>query len=515
MRSLDGIIKSQRDTPLEGDNNVVPVSDDKNNAVNTLISGSQNDFWPAEFPKPQKPRRSFNFKFTFPKIKFAKPSLKLNFSFLPRKAVLTTLIVILILWGGAQVFSALPFNSIEENLSLLKLFKPGQYLVLFQNNAELRPTGGFMGSFADIDLGLGKISNVDFETNIYKRDKMFGYKVKLEPPEPIREFNKEDLWHMRDSNWSVDFPEAAQTIAWFYNQEGGREVDGVFAIDTTFITDILRLVGPIEMPEYNTTITADNFLSVVQYKVEIEYFQNPDNVEKNEPKSILKDMYPRILEKIKKADKKILGQIVLDNLKSKHILLYFRDGDSEKQVLEKNWGGGVVKTGGDYLAVNSANLTFSDKFAGLGAKSSLNISENIELNTEMTGDGEVINNLEVTRTHKGDGVWPDGNNDSFVRVFVPDGAALLDAQLGNKSVLNQIRLSREAGKTVFGAWVRLKPGDSKTLTLSYKLPFKLQKLDDYSLLVQKQPGTLPSGLNISLNGQQKFNGLLDGDTDIK
>lgn len=414
------------------------------------------------------------------------------------KLIAIVVIGSMISWGSLYGFKK---TSLGKNVSLWKLIKDGKYLVLFQNNSELRATGGFLGSFAVITLADAKVKDIYFETNIYKRDRTLTDKKNFDPPQPLKQFIGQG-WAMRDSNNAVDFPEAAETIKWFFEQEGGYPVDGVVALDTTMMEDLLQLVGPIEMPEYKTTLSKDNFRSTIQYKVEKEYFQSEKGKAENEPKTILKDMLPKLIAKAEAADKKELAGLVLNELKEKHFLFYFNNPVAQKLILEKNWGGAVIKSeeNEDYLYVNNSNLN--------GKKSSLNVTEDIRLNVS-----ETANDLIITRTHTGSMEWPDGVNNNYVRILTPKGSELISVSLDGKDYRGKMDILEEAGKTVFGAWMNTAPQTSHVLRLKYHSPIKV-KNDNYQIYVQKQPGTIGDDLEVSMGDKVLYKGKLETDKKI-
>ncbi|OGD65770.1 hypothetical protein A3F08_01665 [Candidatus Berkelbacteria bacterium RIFCSPHIGHO2_12_FULL_36_9] len=423
--------------------------------------------------------------------------------------------------------SASSYNLIRQNYDFLKLFINGKYLILFQNNSEMRATGGFIGSFAVIETKNGATSDQYFETNIYKRDNPYVKNHAVLPPDPVlKDFVPEGRWQMRDSNWAVDYPTAAQQIGWFYEQEvtpesqraeinglgsGKESIDGIIAINATAMADLLKIIGPINLPEHNTVLTSDNFLSTIQYKVEKEYFEDSPNKEKNretnEPKTILKDMMPIVMEKIK--DRKYYRQ-VLDLMKKelseKQILFYFYDGAKEQIALNNGWAGEVKQTEGDYLYVNNSNLASN--------KSSLNTIEDLKLEVSVEDDGRTVNTLTITRSNKEDDIWPNGENINWVRVLVPYGAKIISAEMDKTGYLNHIHTKKEAGKTVFAFWMNTFPRYSHILKISYELPIKFTD-NNYELYVQKQPGNLGDDLEVYVNGSIKFSGFLNVDRDVK
>lgn len=418
--------------------------------------------------------------------------------------ILTILSVIFVIfWVSYKAFSIEPLKSFAN---IFQLFKHSKYLILLQNNAELRPTGGFIGSFAVIDINYGKISNIYIDTNIYKRDNKYNYMLQI--PAPKQMAHDGEYWSMHDANWSVDFPVASQQIAWFYENEGGNKVDAVVAVNASLIANLIGLIGPINLDKDALTVTKDNFFNVLHKNIEKDYFENQENQTINEPKTILVDLLNAIQQKVR--DIRIYPSIislVKEALDRKDILLYFYNDKIENLLLLANWGGQVRETSGDYLYINNSNQG--------GMKSSLNISQTVDLESSIIEPGSIIDNLTITRTHLGNGVWPDADNGNYMRILVPDKSRLISVSLDGKDVLSEVEITSEADRIAFGLWVTTNVGSTKILKVKYQIPFTFKNEKDYSLLLQKQPGALPDNLKITINNQVKYNGILSKDLEIK
>src|SRR4030042_3450015 len=188
------------------------------------------------------------------------------------------------------VISSLDSFSNNSNimLDMLGYNGPRKFLFLFQNNQEMRATGGFIGSYGILDTSEGRIKNL-FVDDIYNPDGKLPARVL--PPEPIQKMSA--VWTMHDANWFPDFPASAEKVAWFYEKTGGPNVEGVIAVTPEPLQDFLEITGPIDMPEYETTVDADNFIEKTQYEVEIDYDR-----EENRPKKFIADLMPKVLDKL-------------------------------------------------------------------------------------------------------------------------------------------------------------------------------------------------------------------------
>ncbi len=407
-------------------------------------------------------------------------------------------------------FGRLGANYLIDNIEPISLFKNGKYLVLFQNNAEIRSSGGFIGSYAVIDIKDYEIENLSFNTNIIATDRVFTDTNYVEPPAAMKKFLLDKSWALRDANYDASFVEAARDILQFYQAETGGNVDGIIALNAAVMIDLLKITGPINLAQYGLIITADNFYETTQYQIEKTYFQNPENWVINEPKTFLKDLYPAIISRAFQ-DKIALAKLLKKELEQKEIIFYFKDEGKQQIAESHNWAGKIptsqelkdqFETSGavDYLYINSNSYS--------GDKSSIKMKENIDYKISQESNGYLRATLKLTRIHTGTYVWPDGPNNTWIRVFVPEGSLLLNAKNNEQDIRNDVIIGSEAEKAFFGYQNFTNPGQVSILEFSYILPFKNS---DYHLLVQKQPGVVGSELTVSYGDRVLFNGILDGD----
>lgn len=413
------------------------------------------------------------------------------------------------------------FSVSDVMLSILGQDVPKRYLIIFQNNRELRPTGGFIGSIALMDIYKGKIENLEVPGGgVY--DVAGQLKEKIIAPKPLWLVNPH--WNIQDSNWFFDFPTTAEKIMWFFERTGGATVDGIITLTPTVIEELLDVVGPIDMEEYGLVVESSNFIREAQLLAEVTYDR-----EENQPKKFIGDLLPILLDRVfqaKTQDFLNLLDVLNRSLTTKHFLLYFSDGLLEKKIQDLGWDGRIKKTEKDYLAVVSTNIA--------GGKTDHVIDQLIEHKASIQSDGSVINTVTVTRGHNGNSLdfWEGKTNVSYLRFYVPKGSRLLsvdgfdsipafryqlpDEDAGFDEDLNRVetgsvieeqsgtRITSEFDKTVFGNWVKIEPGEVKRVSIQYQLPFRLEtggwldKSDIYSLLVQKQPGMLNNYFSSSI-----------------
>ncbi|MBI4122197.1 MAG: DUF4012 domain-containing protein [Parcubacteria group bacterium] len=420
-----------------------------------------------------------------------------------------------------------------------------RYLIMFQNNTELRATGGFMGSFALVDIDRGEIKRIEIPGGgpYDVKGSLLDY---YQSPRALQLINAR--WEFQDTNWFLDWPTSAATIARFYEHADGPSVDGVVAVDTHVMEELLRLVGPVSLPQYEVEISADNFRQALQEQVEIYY----DRTE-NKPKKIIGDLAPILLERIKDlpVERSLdLAAVFSELLDERSIQLYHANTDIAQVFASAGWDGRVVDTAGDYLAVVHTNIA--------GGKTDAVLKDSYDLRVHVAENGEVTNTLTIRRQHTGTKGTPFTGVRSvdYLRVYVPAGSQLVSAsgfeqppthlfkhpestwRQDTKLVASEAtytvdpasgtEMYTESGKAVFANWIQVEPGATVEVKLVYRNAAGLrlydipareaswtdwfsgqtagtpQRVRVYSLYWQKQPGAWSPELAVSVDYPQSW-----------
>jgi len=356
-----------------------------------------------------------------------------------------------------------------------------KYLVMLENNDELRPTGGFLGTYGILELWNGEIIN--FNTHdIYHLDMPVKDKINVIPPEPIKKYLA-PKWYLRDANWSPDWPTAARKIDWFYQTESRlnpaaeriSEFNGTIALTPKLITDILNITGPVtvEGQSYNQA----NFQDLLEYRVEKGYLVL--GVSSWQRKEVIGEIAKELKNKI--FDLPPAGwfkaiNALLDNLTAKNLLLYSGDSQLENIIIDNGWGGEVKAVASDYLMVVDANL------GALKTDASLNRNLKYEVSQ---GNNGLFSKLTIGYAHHGQVDWKTSVYKSYTRIYVPPGSRLIKV-IGYAP--GQVDSGSELGKTWFGFYLTVEPGEIKNFIIEYKLPDAVSSPDNYGLYIQKQSG---------------------------
>lgn len=394
-----------------------------------------------------------------------------------------------------------------------------RYMILFQNQNEIRATGGFVGSYAIVDIQNGKILDIDIPGG-GSYDLQGQLKEFVLPPLALQTVN--ERWEFQDGNWFVNFSDTAKKMEWFYQNSRNSTVDGVIAINASVLERILKVLGPIENKEFNLFLESEDALKKLQYEV-ANY-----NGEENTPKAVLSSLFDQLFSSLNNIEAKQMFALVFnihEAFEEKEIQVFFKEKEIQNVFSKYSWTGEIKKTEKeDYLYVVNSNIG--------GGKSDFNIKQTIEHQSVIEEDGSIINTVVITRTHVGsedEYLFGDANVD-YVRVYVPQGSELLEAggfvypdeesfnvspdwytedkDLAliekNKKISeeNGTTITEEYDKTVFANWIVTNSGEEKKIYFVYKLPFNAFRDLNSSLDIDNSDASIRK--NILFNSKENI-----------
>ena len=328
-------------------------------------------------------------------------------------------------------------------------------LVVSQDGAELRPTGGFAGSFGLIDVGSTGVRLEAYE-DVYVLPDPPG----IVPP-PAGAFMTKDFG-FRDANWWLDFPTSARAMLGFWRTYQQPQVDGLIAIDTVAMKSLLAATGPVHVPNYGETFTAANLLGRLLYLVEVEGAGRSDR------KGVLTALATQLEARMLGAGPAELAKsaMVLGTAAdAKHVQLYFTDPHVEAAVQSLGWSGQVAPPSGttDVLAVSDA--------MNRGSKVNIAMYKNIDYQVELRPDYSAETTLALSYANTGP--YPMTTRTIFgdwLRVYRAPGTVLPSAgPSGEKTVTTE-----EFGFPAEVRQLSLHRGQSRVETLSARVPDALR-----------------------------------------
>lgn len=409
-----------------------------------------------------------------------------------------------------------------------------RYLILFQNDKELRATGGFITAYAQFRLARGK-PILEKADDIYALDNAL--RKKFPAPREILTFHKGvyDL-HIRDSNLSPDFKESMTQFKTMYDTTAGREeIDGIWAVDTHVLVEALKILGPIHVYGREFSGDTDKRCDCPKAVYELEdYSSRPVGYLRDARKDIIGVLLQQIMQKALGVSPSQywgkLFQMFLTEISQKHILAYFDDSEIQKAAESFNLAGRIMtkeetaavldykeEEGWDYLHVNNSNMA--------GAKANMFVSDQMVKDMTIGKDGVVTTKLTIDY----DNPYPQSDCNlehgklclnaplrNWFRVYVPRGSKLVDSRgtVSPKDGKSEpMKATDSLGKTVFEGFTTVNPLGKARVELTYTTPMTFTQ-NNYRLLWQKQPGTDGQEITIKINGKERKKEKLATDTEF-
>jgi len=366
---------------------------------------------------------------------------------------------------------------------------PKKYLILFQNNNEIRPTGGFIGSYAFLYLNEGKIEELSID-DIYNPDGQIDLRnIRVTPPKPIGDFLIEDRMYIRNANWDPDFPRSTSTINDLFFRLNGENIDGAIAVDLHLVSMLLDVTGPIYLATYNEDISSENLYERTQHHASYNYEEGSD--QKRQFLTVLGSKLLETLFSLEQSKTPHFFSTISDALQQRHLQIHFFSSPFNASLLERKWDGSLVRTDGDYLHVVNSNLG--------GTKANYYVKNSMDYKiTSKTRDGLLRAELTLTYDHTGtDNSWPGGPYTNYVRALTQKGSKLTGAiitydQTIEEDIFEDVIISRVEPYTSFETSFTVNPSNQVELILYYDLPIEMsltKENSNYSLVWQKQAGT--------------------------
>ena len=416
-------------------------------------------------------------------------------------------------------------------------YGPQTYLVLLQNEDELRATGGFITAVGEVTVENGEIISMSVEDS-YAIDDLS--KSTFTPPWQLTEFMQTGLWWIRDSNWPPDFPTAAAWAERMYAHSGGHAVDGVIAVDQEAIRLLVMGVDYLHI-EGVGDITADNLIEYMRAAKDPTQCQGLIQEYRQECKGFMQPLAEALILKVQDEAQfswKNIATAMLQALDERHVLVQIDEPDAANMLAARGWDGGIHPGEGDYLMVVDSNMGFNKVNAVMETQLIYQVDLSdwvlptasliVAHHNPTSGSDDcvhkplsVIENPEAIEAgYQGliEGCYWD-----YLRVYLPEGTVLLEAIA--QSVPGDWMISEEPvpariddltntyimperieGIQAFGTFLVVPMGKRVETEFRYQLPASvLISANDgrkiaYQLHVQKQPGTksVPISLQVQL-----------------
>ncbi|MDD5074058.1 MAG: DUF4012 domain-containing protein [Candidatus Shapirobacteria bacterium] len=401
-------------------------------------------------------------------------------------------------------------EALEENLGFITGLKPalenlpyflGQdeprtYLVIFQNDSELRPSGGFLTAYAVLEVKDGQATPI-LSQDIYDLDARFGRRI--EAPRPIADYLPNVYyWNLRDMNLSPDFVASMDNFYQYYQTIAGtREVEGILAVDTKFLSSLLEVLGPIGVAGWGEFSAEPDERCQgcphVVYQLE-SIITRPLGTLVTDRKAVIGPLMQSILLNMTGSPaEKIpdLFQALIKGINQKNVLFYALEEDKQSAIEGLNMSGRIKDfAGGDYFHLNDTNFA--------GAKSNLFIEQEIEQKITVEKDNTITKEVKIKYFNpapasdcnlESGGLCLNGLYRNWFRIYVPKGSQLIEMKGSETEPLVYEELDKTVFEGFYGDKYPLYPaGGTSIVSLKYQLPFRHNSDEGFQMLIQKQPG---------------------------
>ncbi|MGC3994588.1 MAG: DUF4012 domain-containing protein [Propionicimonas sp.] len=361
------------------------------------------------------------------------------------------------------------------------------FLVVAQNSSELRPTGGFMGTFGMLRFGPAGFT-LDSFSDIYTlpRDT-------LNEPLPDGGQVNDNHFYFRNTNWWMDFPTSTTMMLKFWENMQQPKVDGIVAVDIPMLQALLKVYGPVTIPETSTPVTAENAMALLNMVVHFEHSGQDDrSLRKLAIVSLVDSLFGQV--SALPADKAIPTlEALVGAANGKHIQVYFTDTAAQAAMVDAGWSGAIAPPAGttDLLAVSNGVIKPS--------KANYGVTKSLAYQVALAEDGSADTTLTLGYTKSDElllGV-PQQWLANYVRVHRLAGT-VADTDSGFESLVDR------TGLPTFGQYFRLDPGESHEVALDSVVPRALAAADasgqrHYGLLVAKQADLVETEASVTVS----------------
>jgi hypothetical protein len=377
--------------------------------------------------------------------------------------------------------------------TVLGINTPAHYLVEILDSSELRPGGGFIGNYAIATLSGGRLTSASV-IDTYLLDRAFEQTNSIPFPPAYSWFTLSPSdWGLRDSNLDADFPTSAKSGEAHYVEEGGKlELSGVIAITPELIERMLTITGPIQVPEYQETITAQNLMDRIHYHQLIEEGHAGDipsadgySSARKHFTALLGTHFLARLHSLPGTDFPKILQVLADSMRTKDIQIYFNSSAAEKLLQSYHFDDAIHSPVGDGIFVVDANIAPSK------ANSYMITTVQDKVSLDQSGNATHSTTIRFTWTVSGSpplGFYGSTLYKAYVRVYTP-----INSVLNSQAGWTPYDTGVASGHRFWGGYFYVNYPSTGTITLTWSaagVATRDARGWHYQYLIQRQAGTL-------------------------
>ncbi|MDQ2886059.1 MAG: DUF4012 domain-containing protein [Chloroflexota bacterium] len=376
--------------------------------------------------------------------------------------------------------------------TLLGVGTPTNYLIEILDSTELRPGGGFIGNYGVATLAGGRLASAHITDTDLLDGPFVAAGHSIPYPPSYTWFTLVPSWNLRNSNLDADFPTAARYAEQNYTKEGGNTaVQGVIAVTPVLIERVLTITGPIAVPEYHETVTAQNLIARIHFHQlggsaageGSDLIPSPDG-HSSLRKRFTELLAEHLLDHIRHLPASGLSRILqamMTGVSSKDMQLYFNSPTAENVLHGLQLDAAIQAPAGDSLFVVDANIGDN--------KANSFITNTLDDQVSIDAEGNAIHHASIRYAWTTPGpIYGNPQYQDFIHVYAPPTSVLL-SQNGWQARGTSTAFHRE----VWMGYFTLNYGQTSTITLVWKVAAAARKDASgwhYQYTVQRQAGIL-------------------------
>jgi len=368
---------------------------------------------------------------------------------------------------------------------------PRRYLLFSQNPDEVRPTGGYLGTFG---LLVADGSTVALERYGGSEQWRAAHPDALVAPEEApTAFDVPEPpvpQSIANVNAEADWPGAARLAMRLWEQGGEEPVDGAVSVTPEFLARLVGVLGPVEVPAYGETVTEANLVERADYYT--HGAGRPPPGSGLDRKDFLVDLATAVVPRLLAAPSSSWDALATANgagFDAREAMAWTADDGVARSLQRHGWDGTLPATEGDFF--------FEGDFE-FAAKNGRDIRRTYDHRVELRQDGSGRVTTTVTIAN-GQAPGPEATDSlSYITLYGPSGAVLDEAASDPIEEREPARGGHPAAGWVRGA----APQDATTLTVTWDVPELLRRDEggswSYELTWMPLPGHQGDIVNLAV-----------------
>jgi hypothetical protein len=339
---------------------------------------------------------------------------------------------------------------------------PRRYLVLSQNPEELRPTGGFIGTYGVLAVRDGHAELTRYAAiERWCRAHPRAVVPVARAPRPLRLPDPPMAQTLANVNATPDWPHSARLAARLWKLGGEDPVDGVIALTPDIVARLLSALGPLHVAGFGPAVTGRNIVPVLDYLT-----HRRKQPRSRDRKRVVGELAHQIMGRLatRATRRSALVRELVAGMDAREAMVWSSDANVQRMLVERGWNGALPDVRGDF---------FYDAEFSYPTKNGRRLRRLFEHVVELRGDGSARVTTTITIRNSNPLGYP---YEAYLTLYGPRGARLstrADTPIGSEPAIR--------GHPAV-AWLRFaQPWGTTTVRAAWNVP---------RLLIRRRDGTL-------------------------